>query len=146
MSHVRSDMPSTSRTDSIPQAWRVAILGTIAALPATVIINWLPNSEATIGGGVMLVGSLIAGAVAVNRSIKPSAAGLRGGFLGGVSAVAVFLLTEGTTITWSLNLIAFFLIAVVMLLCVSPVFGIICGRIGGWVPNTVTGFGGAQAS
>jgi hypothetical protein len=135
-----------SRNPSIPQVWRVAILGTIAALPATVMLNWLPNSEATIGGGVMLVGSLIGGAVAANRSVNPGDAGLRGGFLGGVSAVVVFLLTEGTTITWSLNLIAFFLIAVVMLLCVSPVFGIICGRIGGWVANTVTGFGGAQAS
>ena len=139
-------MPSTSRTDSIPQVWRVAILGTIAALPATVIINWLPNSEATLGGGVMLVGSLLAGAVAVTRSVAPGAAGFRGGFLGGVSAVAVFLVTDGTTVPWSLNLAVFFLIAVVMLLSVSPVFGMICGRIGGWVANTVTESTGAHAS
>lgn len=139
-------MALNSRNYSIPQAWRAAILGTIAALPATVIINWLPNSEATIGGGILLVGSLIAGAVAVNRSVKPSAAGFRGGFLGGVSAVAAFLLTEGPTVTWSLNMTVFFLIAVVMILSVSPVFGMICGRIGGWVANTVNGFGATQPS
>ncbi len=85
-----------TRNHSIPQVWRAAILGTIAALPATIILNWFPNVEATIGGGVMIVGSLIAGAVAANRSTKPGAAGVRGGFLGGVSAVAVFLFTEGT--------------------------------------------------
>ncbi len=75
-------MASNSPHGSIPQVWRAAILGTIAALPTAVIINWLPNSEASIGGGVMLFGSIIAGAIAANRSVKPSAAGLRGGFLG----------------------------------------------------------------
>ena len=85
----------------------------------------------------MLIGSIIAGAVAANRSVEPSTAGLRAGFLGGMTAVAIFILTEGTTVTWSLNTIVFFLIAVVMLLCISPVFGLISGRIGGWVANTV---------
>jgi hypothetical protein len=139
-------MFSNTRIRRIPQVWHVAILGTIAALPATVLINWLPNSKATIGGGVILVGTMIAGAVAANRSVEPSAAGLRAGFLGGVIAVSVFLLTEATTVTWSLNTIVFFLIAVVMLLCVSPVFGLISGRIGGWVANTVADFRVNQAS
>lgn len=130
-------MQLNTHNRSIPQVWRVAILGAIAALPATVIINWLPNSEATIGGGVMLVGSIIAGAVATNRSVEPSAAGLRAGFLGGMITVSVFIFTEGMTITWSLNMIVFFLIADVMLLCVSPVIGLISGRIGGWVANTI---------
>ena len=87
----------------------------------------------------MLFGSIIAGAIAANRSITPSAAGLRGGFLGGVSAVALFLLLEGTTLNWTLNLTVFFLIAVVMLLSALLVFGMIFGRIGGWIANTVTG-------
>lgn len=130
----------------IPQVWYVAILGTIAALPATAVINWLPNSKSTVSAGVMIVGAMIAGAVAANRSIEPSAAGLRAGFLGGVIAVSVFLLTEATTVTWSLNTIPFFLIAVVMLLCVSPVFGLISGKIGGWVANTVVDFRVNQAS
>jgi len=129
----------------ISRDWRVAILGTIAALPATVVIDWLPNSEATVGGGVTVVGALIAGGIAVNRSIEPSAAGLRAGFLGGVIAVSVFVLTEGTTVAWSLNTVVFFLIAVVMLLCLSPVFGLIFGRIGGWVTNAVANFGVDQS-
>jgi hypothetical protein len=28
----------------------------------------------------------------------------------------------------------------VTLLCISPVFGLIFGRLGGWVANTVAGF------
>jgi hypothetical protein len=135
-----------TRNRSIPQVWRAAILGTIAALPATIILNWFPNVEATIGGGIMIVGSLIAGAIAANRSVKPGAAGVRGGFLGGVSAVAVFLFTKGTAVVSSPNTTVFFLIAVVMLLCASLVFGMIFGRIGGWVANTVAGGGTNQAS
>jgi hypothetical protein len=139
-------MLSNVRNRRIPRVWRVAILGTIAALPATAVINWLPNSEATVGSGVMIVGPIIAGGAAANRPIAPSAAGLRAGFLGGMIAVSVFVLTEGTTVTWSLNTIIFFLITVEMLLCISPVFGLISGRIGGWVANTVAGFRVDQAS
>jgi len=146
LSQLGSNMPLHSRNRSIPQVWRAAILGTIAALPATIIMNWSQNAEASIGGGVMIVGSLIAGAVAANRSIKPGAAGLRGGFLGGVGAVAIFLLTEGTAVVSSLNMTVFFLIAVVMLLGASLVFGMIFGRIGGWVANTVGGFSINQTS
>jgi hypothetical protein len=100
----------------------------------------------TVGGGVMLVGAIIAGAIAASRSGEPSAAGLRAGFLGGVITVSVFLLTEGTTVTWSLNTIVFFLIGCVMFLGVSPVFGLIFGRIGGWIANTVAGLRVDQAS
>lgn len=131
-------MQSNSYNRSIPQVWRVAILGVIAALPATVIINWLPNSEANIGGGAMIIGSILAGGFAATRSVEPSAAGLRTGFLGGMIAVSEFLITEGTTLTWSLNLTVFFFIAVVMPLCTSPFFGMIFGRIGGWIANAVT--------
>jgi hypothetical protein len=128
------------RLRRMPRVWRVAVLGTMAALPATVVINRLPNSEVTVGGGVMLVGATIAGAVAATRSVAPAAAGLRAGFLGGVTAVFVFLLTEGRTVTWSLDTVVFFLVAVVMLLCVSPVVGLVSGRIGGWMANAVAGF------
>lgn len=136
-------MLSNTRT---PQLWYVSILGAIAALPATVVIDRLPNSEATVGGGVMIVGALIAGGIAATRSMDPSAAGLRAGFLGGLIAVFVFVLTEGATVAWSLNTNVFFLLAVVMVLCLSPVFGLIFGRIGGWVTNTVADFGVDQAS
>ncbi|PHQ45383.1 hypothetical protein DJ68_13145 [Halorubrum sp. C3] len=139
-------MTQHTRDRRIPQVWRAAVLGTIVSLPATVIINWLPNSEATAGGGAIIVGPMIAGAVAANRSVESSAAGLRAGFLGGVVAVSGFLLTEATAVAWSLNTIVFFLIAAGMLLCLSPVFGLIFGRIGGWVATTVGGFGVDQAS
>ncbi|WP_172977347.1 DUF5518 domain-containing protein [Halosegnis longus] len=130
----------------IPQLWSVAILGTIAALPASIIINWLPNSEATAGAGVMIAGPMIAGAIAAKRSVEPSAAGLRAGFLGGGVAISGFIITEATAVAWSLNTIVFFLIAVGMLLCLSPVLGLISGRIGGWVANTVAGARVDQAS
>ncbi|MEZ3165225.1 DUF5518 domain-containing protein [Halorubrum sp. RMP-47] len=133
-------MLANVRTRRISQVWRVAILGALAALPATVLLNWLPNSEATVGGGVMIVGALLAGAIATRRSVGPSAAGLRAGFLGGVTAVVVFLITEGMTVAWSLNTSVFFAIAIVMILSITPVFGLIFGRIGGWVANTVTDF------
>ncbi|SDJ32490.1 hypothetical protein SAMN05216226_102137 [Halovenus aranensis] len=139
-------MVSDTRTRRIPQVWRIAILGTIAALPATILISWLPNSELTVGGGVMVLGAILAGAVAVTRSVEPSAAGLRAGFLGGMIAVSVFIVTEGTTVAWSLNTIVFFLIAVVMFLSVSPVLGLISGRIGAWVANAVADFRVGQAS
>ena len=139
-------MPSNTQDRRISQIWRVAFLGTIAALPATVVINWLPNAEATAGGGVMIVGPIIAGAIAAKRSVEPSAAGLRTGFLAGVVAISGFILTEATAVAWSLNTIVFFLIAAGMLLCLSPVFGLIFGHIGGWAANTVAGFGVNQAS
>jgi hypothetical protein len=89
---------------------------------------------------------MIAGAVAANRSVESSAAGLRAGFLGGVVAVSGFILTEAMAVAWSLNTIVFFLIAAGILLCLSPVFGLIFGRIGGWAANTVGGFGVDQPS
>lgn len=138
-------MLSNTRIHRVPQVWRIAILGAIAALPATVVINWLPNSELTIGGGVLLVGATIAGAVAGERSVDPSAAGLRAGFLGGIITVSVFILTEGATVAWSLNVIVFFLIAIVMFLCISPVVGLISGQIGGWVASYVADIRADQA-
>lgn len=92
----------------VPQIWHVSILGAIAALPATVVIDRLPNSKTTVSGGIMIVGALIAGGIAANRSVDPNTAGLRAGFLGGLIAVFVFVLTEGTTVMWSLNTIVFF--------------------------------------
>ena len=139
-------MTQNTRDRRIPQVWRAAVLGTIVSLPATVIINWLPNSEATAGGGAIIVGPMIAGAVAANRSVESSAAGLRAGFLGGVVAVSGFILTEAMAVAWSLNTIVFFLIAAGILLCLSPVFGLIFGRIGGWAASTVGGFGVDQPS
>lgn len=132
-------MPSPSRSARVHRVWRVAILGTIAAAPATVVVNWLPSSEATVGGGAMLIGPLIAGAVATSDAVEPDAAGLRGGFLGGLVAISAFVLTEARAVAWSLNTAVFFGVACLLLLCLSPVFGLVCGRIGGWTANAVAG-------
>lgn len=131
------DMSVNERNYLIPQAWRSAILGIIAALPATVVLNWLPNSEANIAGGVMIIGAMVAGAIAVTRAIEPSAAGLRAGFLGGIIAILSFLLTEGMSIIWSANRVMFFILAVGMFVCVAPIFGAIFGKIGGRMATSV---------
>lgn len=56
------------RTRRVPQVWNVSILGVIASLPATAGINFLPYSKATAGGGMMIIGAMIAGAIAASRS------------------------------------------------------------------------------
>jgi len=127
LSHVRT--PST--------AWRFALVGALAALPAAAIIDWLPNSKATIGGGIMIVGAFIAGGIAAIRATDPGAAGLRAGSLGGVVGVLTFIVTAGTTATWSLSRVVFWVFASGVVLCVAPVFGLGCGRVGGWVANIV---------
>lgn len=122
---------------SVPQVWQIAIFGTVASVPATVVLNWLPDSEATIGGGVMIIGAMIAGALAVSRSVDPTAAGLRAGFLGGTVAIFTFVVTEALTVAWSPSRLVFFGIAGVVILCVSPVFGLASGWVGGRVASTL---------
>lgn len=117
----------------IPEVWWIAILGTVASLPATGLVNWLPDSRATIGGGVMIIGATLAGALAVTRSVDPSAAGLRAGFLGGIIALLTFVFTEALTVTWSMSRLVFFGFASGVVLFISPLFGSLFGRIGGWV-------------
>ncbi|WP_313692942.1 DUF5518 domain-containing protein [Halorarum halobium] len=83
--------PSLLRTT--PSAWRFALIGAVASLPIAAMINWLPNSEATIGGGIMVIGAFIAGGIAVIRSRDPDDVGFRAGFLGGVVAVLTLIVT-----------------------------------------------------
>jgi len=109
----------------------------VASVPATAILNWLPNPEATVGGGVMIVGAMIAGAFAITRSVDPGAAGLRAGLLGGVVAALAFVFTQAVTVTWSVSRLAFFGIAVGFVLCVAPIFGSISGQVGGRIAGAV---------
>jgi hypothetical protein len=91
----------------------------------------------------MVFGAFLAGAIAVLRSTDPAASGLRAGFIGG--AVAVFTLTmrvastaiSGTAAAWPLSRIVFWIVASGFVLCVAPVFGLVCGRVGGGLTNTV---------
>jgi hypothetical protein len=91
----------------------------------------------------MLIGAFLAGVIAGFRSTDPAASGLRAGFIGG--AVAVFTLmirvvgtaVSGMAAAWPLSRIAFWVVASGFVLCVAPVFGLVCGRIGGGVTTTV---------
>jgi len=137
-------MKSTSRLQELPDAWRFALVGGAASLPATAILHVLPNSEATIGGSVMIIGGFIAGSVAATRSGDPDAAGFRAGLLGGVLAVLTLIVTvvptavSGPTTDWPPSRVVFWVFASGLVLCVSPAFGLGCGRVGGWVATTVT--------
>lgn len=130
-------MESSPYVHIFPLAWRFALIGAIASLPIIAILNQLPNSEATIGGGIMIIGAFIAGVLAAIRSSDPSAAGLRAGFIGGVLGLLIFIVTTGMTVTWSLSRVVFAVFASGLVVCVAPLFGFGFGRIGGWVANTV---------
>jgi hypothetical protein len=130
-------MVSPLRVRSLSTAWRFACVSVLASLPVTAVLNWLPNSQATLGGGVMTVGAFIAGGLAATRSRDPGAAGFRAGLLGGVISVLTFVVTVDTSPAWPLSRVAFWVVAGIAVLCVVPVFGLVFGRIGGWVANVV---------
>jgi hypothetical protein len=64
-------MSSTLRNRNVPQPWLITILGAAASIPAGVIINQFPNSEATVGGAVMIIGATIGGAIVATRAVNP---------------------------------------------------------------------------
>lgn len=131
-------MASTLCGRSLSPAWRFALVGVAASLPAAAIFNWLPDSQATISGSMMIVGSLIAGGLAAARSTDSGAAGLRAGFIGGVVGLLRFVLTIDTTAAWPLSSVLFGVFAGAVVLFVAPAFGLGCGLLGGWVANAVT--------
>lgn len=134
---------SPSLFQTVPSAWRFALVGALASLPVAAVLNRLPNSEATIGGNVMILGAFIAGAIASVRLTDSDAAGLRAGFLGGVLGVLSLLVTviststSGTAAAWPLSRVVFWVVAIGLGLCIASVFGLVCGRIGGWIANVV---------
>jgi hypothetical protein len=131
--------PTLLRTS--PSAWRVALVGVLASLPVTALVNWLPDSEADVAGGIMIVGAFIAGAIAARRSTDPATAGLLAGLLGGVVAILTPIVAGGSPsidalLAWPApsSLILFAAVALVL----ASMFGLVFGRIGGWVATTVT--------
>jgi hypothetical protein len=82
-------MPSALRNHNVPQLWLITILGAAASIPAGVIINQFPNSEATVGGAVMIIGTTIAGSIAATRTVSPGGPRLRAGVLGDVITILV---------------------------------------------------------
>lgn len=126
--------------------WRFALAGALASLPVTVLINLAPTGEADIAGGILLIGSLVAGGIAALRAADPEAAGLRSGLLSAFVAVLTMLLTEvdlGIGVTAGkypvrLDTIPILLFASLFICVVIPLFGLCFGRIGGWVVHKVT--------
>jgi hypothetical protein len=43
----------------------------------------------------------------------------------------------GSTVAWPLSRVVFFVFAGVLFLFVASVFGLVCGRVGGWVADTL---------
>ena len=135
-------MNSPLRT--IPSLWRFALIGALVSLPATVVVNWLPASEANIAGSIIIFGAFIAGFIAATRSTEPDAAGFRAGLLGGIVAVLTPIIAEisttieNTTIAWlSPSETVFFVGASAVILCLAPVFGLVFGRVGGWTASRI---------
>jgi hypothetical protein len=124
---------------SLSPAWRFALVGVAASLPAAVVVNWLPNSQATIGGSAMIVGAFIAGAIAPTRSADSGAAGLRAGVIGGAIGLLTFVVRVGTTAAWPASRVLFWAVSGIAVLCIAPLFGLGFGRLGGWVANAVAG-------
>ena len=146
-------MHSSLHIHTIPSAWRFALIGALASLPVTVILNWFPDSGANIAGGIGIVGAFIAGSIAATRSTEPDAAGFRAGLLGGIVAVLTPIVAgvgaaiENTTVAWpSPSGTVFFVGASTLILCLAPIFGLVCGRVGGWTATTVAARRTADAS
>lgn len=137
------NMASSLYVRTPPTAWRYALIGALASLPIIAILNQMPNSEASLGGGIMIFGAFVAGIIAALRSTDPDAAGIRAGFLGGVLGVLTLVVTvlrtavSGAAGEWSLPRVVFFILASGLVLFVAPIFGLGCGRVGGWVADTV---------
>jgi len=85
----------------------------------------------------MIIGAFVAGAIAAIRSTDSGAAGFRAGFLAAVVGVSVFIVTVGTTAAWPLSRVVFFVFASGLVLCVAPIFGLVCGRGAGKIVDTV---------
>ena len=134
---------SSLRIRPLPMVWQQALIGALASLSVAIIFNWVPNSEATISGSIMIVGAFIAGVIATNGSTEPDAAGFCTGLLAGVVGVSSFIVKvvtdalSSSTVAWPLFRIIFFVFVSVLFLCVAPVFRLVCGRVGGWMANTV---------
>lgn len=121
--------------------WWVALLGALAAGPATFVLTRLPATTASPGGGVVVVGSAIAGALAVRWGVDASAAGLRTGFIGGVVGTVAFLLGLDPAGPWAASRLLFVLVAPVVVVGGAALFGVAFGRLGGWVARRLGGQG-----
>jgi hypothetical protein len=116
------------RLRRIPEVWWITLLGAGASLPAAAVINRFPNSEAALGGAVVIVGAAIAGAIAVTRSADPGTVGLRTGLCGGVIGMVDPIVTGGMTPVWRGSTLVFFAAAGGALVFITALFGWVFDR------------------
>jgi hypothetical protein len=131
-------MVYTPRIRGIPQVWQIAVLGALGGLAINVVGNSLSFSGQDPSGSIFLFGTVLAGGIAVARSADPGAAGLRTAFIGAIINFILSIPPNMAYITsWKGGPFMFTIFSVVIL-SVSCVLGVIFGRIGGWITNTVT--------
>jgi hypothetical protein len=121
-------------------AWRPALVGAVASLPVTALLRWLPNADADVAGGMMIVGAFVAGALATRRAVDPAAAGLRAGLLAGLvglfePVVGSDGLAIGGVLSWPSPLAV--AAAAVLVPALAALFGLIFGRLGGWLATRI---------
>ncbi len=93
----------------------------------------------------MIFGGFIAGVLAAIRLTDPEAAGFRAGVLAVLIglftplAATIWSLTENAVIAWPSPFDIVIVVALgAVALVLVPSFGLVCGRIGGWVASAVT--------
>jgi hypothetical protein len=89
---------------------------------------------------MMIVGALVAGALATRRAVDPAAAGLRVGLLGGVvglfePVVGPGGLGIGGVLSWSSPVAV--AAAAVLVPALAALFGLVFGRFGGWLATRI---------
>lgn len=132
-------MGSSVSIRSLSPAWKFALIGTVASIPITIVLNWLPEqiAQADFGAAIFVFGALIAGFVATVYSSDPGTAGLLTGFIGAVVGVGTSTVVAGETLTSSLFTAVFFLFGMGLLVVIASLFGLFFGRIGGWLATTI---------
>lgn len=56
-------------------------------------MNWLPNSQASVGGRVLIVASVISGGLAATRSVDSIVTGFHTGFLAWIISILTFVMS-----------------------------------------------------
>ncbi|WP_168216017.1 DUF5518 domain-containing protein [Halorussus marinus] len=134
---------SLARLRAVPPAWRFALVGALASIPLTVLLDRLPDAEANVAGGIMVLGAFIAGAAAALSSNDAGGAGLRAGLLAGLVAVlapvrATVSSAIGATGIPSPSGVGTFVAFGGLVVALASTFGLACGRLGGWVVSALT--------
>lgn len=128
-------MLSVLHSRRISQAWQIAIFGMLVAVLVSGILGRVLELETD--GLTTVIGAVIAGGIAVTRSVDPSAAGLRTGLLGASIGVLFSLPDVLMIVPESAGVISVFVYTSGFALVVMSLLGWVFGRLGGWASNTL---------